>query len=143
MMAAEDEEIEEDGRDGEEEATPFSDLPSCSRIGVTWLNKVSICRSLVSSSWTYLKATDKRRGIRWKILVNDILSAERGPVFRLQPSALGFRSYALCTRRFVAVALDFLSPEDGLFISGVMMDKGHTCSLHKPSRLSVVGLGRS
>ena len=43
-------------------------------------------------------------------MVDDILSTERGPIFRLQPSALGFRGDALCTHRFIAVAFDFLAP---------------------------------
>jgi hypothetical protein len=40
----------------------------------------------------------------------DILSTERGSIFRLQPSALRFRGDTLCTHRFIAVAFDFLAP---------------------------------
>lgn len=54
MTAAEDGEIGAGDWDVEDEAPLFSDCPSCSRIGVTWPNKFSMCKSLVSSSWTYL-----------------------------------------------------------------------------------------
>ena len=54
MTAAEDEEIGAEDWDVGGEGPLFSDWPSCSRIGVTWPNKVSMCKSLVSSSWTYL-----------------------------------------------------------------------------------------
>ena len=53
--------------------------------------------------------------------VDDILPAERCSIFRLEPSALGFRSDALCTSGLVAVAFDFLSPGDGLHTTGVII----------------------
>lgn len=55
MTAAEDGGIWAGDGDVEDEALAFSDWPSCSRIGVTWLNRVSMCNSLVSNSWTYLR----------------------------------------------------------------------------------------
>lgn len=76
-------------------------------------------------------------------MASGILSTERSSIFRLQPSTLRFRGNALCTHRFVAVAFNFLAPEDALFIKGVMIKGELTCSFHKPSRPYVVGLERS
>ena len=51
-------------------------------------------------------------GYTRRSVVDDILPAERCSIFRLEPSALGFGSDALCASGLVAVAFDFLSPGD-------------------------------
>lgn len=83
-------------------------------------------------------------GYTRRSVVDDILPAERCSIFRLEPSALRFRSEALCTGGLIAVAFDFLSPVDGLHIGGVIAtERERTCSPHKPSKLCVFGHGRT